>query len=160
MNIQDALLAFANIIILSITIEAITELFTPSFPDAYRWLKPYIALVVALVICYAYSGDILGTVGLQPGAQWAWLPPIITALITARGANFVNVFWKRLHAVQAPVDMLDDLPDPPVAPAASRVSADKRRATLRPLPFGEQVQPDPELRRLREQHDPANEDAA
>lgn len=103
--------AFLGIFILALVVEAIVEYFLPTFPDPYKWTKIYIAAILGVLVCVAYEADLLAALGL-PSVRY--VGSILTGLVIGRGANFVNVFIKRVGTVPFPAQSVDSVPDAPL----------------------------------------------
>lgn len=102
----------AGIIVLSILIEAITEYLLPTFPDHLKWTKVYLSALFAVIVCFFYGADLPAALGLP---TVPYVGPILTGLILGRGANFLNVLYRRLQVVAAPAQPVESVPVDPVS---------------------------------------------
>lgn len=104
---MNSVQAMAGLFILALVVEAIVEYFLPTFPDRLKWTKIYIAAALGVGVCIAYEADLLAALGLP---QVAYVGPILTGLVIGRGANFLNVFIKRVGTVPFPAQSVDSVP--------------------------------------------------
>ena len=103
--VTDPVKAILGIFLLAALVEALVEyLVQPWVKPEHAELTPaqelvrtmalrYSAAVIGVVLCIAYTVDILALVGLFSG--WPFIGCVLTGLLIGRGANFVNDFVER-----------------------------------------------------------------
>ena len=102
----SALAPLVLVFVLALATEGIIEYLGVPLPS---WLKPYVAAMLAVIVCLAYDADLLAIMGYQ--ARWAEAGPILTGLVAGRGSNYLNTFWKRIQLVKTPAADVDVLTD-------------------------------------------------
>jgi len=76
-------------------VEAFVEYFVGKLADqfpklgAYKWVLPYVAVVVAVPLAFFYTIDLIT---LITGADPTWVGITLTGLLISRGAGVVNDF--------------------------------------------------------------------
>ena len=84
-----------QVIILAVMVEAIWENIKRAYTDS---LQPSVigSLVVSVLVCVLAGVDVFEIIGLP--LRVAFVGSILTGIIAARGANFVNDLFTRLNA--------------------------------------------------------------
>lgn len=85
---------FAQLIIVAILVEAIWENIKMIFPNKKVSISMIGSLVIAILVCILTSADIFPVVGLT--ITIPFIGSILTGIIVARGANFVNDIFTKL----------------------------------------------------------------
>jgi hypothetical protein len=84
-----------QVVILAVMVEAIWENIKRAYTDS---LQPSVigSLVVSILVCVLAGVDVFEIIGLP--LRVAFVGSILTGIIAARGANFVNDLFTRLNA--------------------------------------------------------------
>lgn len=85
----------SQVVILAVMVEAIWENIKRAYTDS---LQPSVigSLVVSILVCVLAGVDVFEIIGLP--LRVAFVGSILTGIIAARGANFVNDLFTRLNA--------------------------------------------------------------
>lgn len=85
----------SQVVILAVMVEAIWENIKRAYTDS---LQPSVigSLVVSILVCVLAGVDVFEIIGLP--LRVAFVGSILTGVIAARGANFVNDLFTRLNA--------------------------------------------------------------
>lgn len=84
--------ALLIIFVLAVIVEAVIQ---NAFRDAPAKFKPYIALVLSIGLCIAYSADVLAQLGYP--ANWPVIGNVLTGILISRGANVFNDIVQRIR---------------------------------------------------------------
>ncbi len=84
--------ALILIFVLAVIVEAVVQ---NAFADVPARWKPYIALVLSIVLCIAYGADVLGQLGYS--ANWPFVGSVLTGILISRGANVFNDIVQRIR---------------------------------------------------------------
>nr|DAK95813.1 MAG TPA: hypothetical protein [Caudoviricetes sp.] len=84
-----------QVVIVAVMVEAIWENIKRAYTDS---LQPSVigSLVVSILVCVLAGVDVFEIIGLP--LRVAFVGSILTGIIAARGANFVNDLFTRLNA--------------------------------------------------------------
>jgi hypothetical protein len=84
-----------QVIMLAVMVEAIWENIKRAYTDS---LQPSVvgSLVISILVCVLAGVDVFEIIGLP--LRVAFVGSILTGIIAARGANFVNDLFTRLNA--------------------------------------------------------------
>ena len=84
-----------QVIMLAVMVEAIWENIKRAYTDS---LQPSVvgSLVISILVCVLTGVDVFELIGLP--IRVAFVGSILTGVIAARGANFVNDLFTRLNA--------------------------------------------------------------
>lgn len=87
--------ALTTIFILAAVVEALITYFVPKNNDTAprEWLK-YVSAVLGVMLCVAYSADMLAVLGVVTPIPY--VGAVITGLIVGRGSNFLNDFYNKV----------------------------------------------------------------
>lgn len=85
----------SQVVILAVMVEAIWENIKRAYTDS---LQPSVigSLVISILVCVLAGVDVFEIIGLP--LRVAFVGSILTGIIAARGANFVNDLFTRLNA--------------------------------------------------------------
>ena len=85
----------SQVVILAVMVEAIWENIKRAYADS---LQPSVigSLVISILVCVLAGVDVFEIIGLP--LRVAFVGSILTGIIAARGANFVNDLFTRLNA--------------------------------------------------------------
>jgi hypothetical protein len=108
--------ALTLIFVLTILIEGIVEHFATPVPSAY---KPYVAAVLAVVVCLLYGADLLAALGAR--ALVPYVGEVLTGLVISRGAGYINTLISRLEVIRAPATTVDLTEAQPAPPETNRI---------------------------------------
>ena len=90
--------AFSQLVIIAVLVEAVWENVKRVYSaNATNKVDPNVvgSLAVSIVVCVATSADLFPLVGMPLAVPF--LGSVLTGIITARGANFVNDLFTRLN---------------------------------------------------------------
>lgn len=87
--------AFSQLVIIAVLVEAIWENIKRAYSDSKVDTSVIGSLGVSIVVCASTGADIFPLVGMPLAVPF--LGSILTGIITARGANFVNDLFTRLN---------------------------------------------------------------
>lgn len=84
-----------QVVILAVMVEAIWENIKRAYTDS---IQPSVvgSLVISILVCVLTGVDVFELIGLP--IRVAFVGSILTGVIAARGANFVNDLFTRLNA--------------------------------------------------------------
>jgi hypothetical protein len=80
------------VFILAVLVEGLMEYFGQTAPSGW---KPYIAALVAVLLCIGYQADLLGELGYIP--RFPLIGEILTGLVIGRGSNYLNDLWEMVR---------------------------------------------------------------
>jgi hypothetical protein len=107
--------ALGIIFALAVLVEGLIEYFAQPVQSQY---KPYVAALLAVVLCVAYHADLLAALGYA--AEVPYVGNVLTGLMISRGANYLNDLVSRLRVIQTPVTTVDAAESAPTAPGTPR----------------------------------------
>lgn len=86
---------FAQIVLVSILVEAIWENCKMAWKDKKININMVGALILSIIICLAANMDIFNVIGIKLSIPY--LGGLLTGVIVSRGANFVNDLFTKLQ---------------------------------------------------------------
>ncbi len=87
--------AFSQLVIIAVLVEAIWENVKRVYSDSKVDTSVIGSLGVSIVVCVSTGADIFPLVGMPLVVPF--LGSVLTGIVTARGANFVNDLFTRLN---------------------------------------------------------------
>lgn len=84
--------ALLIIFVLAVIVEAVVQ---NAFAEVSTRWKPYIALLLSMVLCIAYNADVLAQIGYP--ASWPFIGNVLTGILISRGANVFNDIVQRIR---------------------------------------------------------------
>lgn len=91
------------VVVLAVLVEALIEyaktigkMFTDG--DIKTAITQFIAIVVAVLLCFATGADLFAAVDIA--FTWPWIGVVLTGILGSRGANYVSDFVKKLQNVK------------------------------------------------------------
>lgn len=91
------------VVVLAVLVEALIEyaktigkMFTDG--DIKTAITQFIAIVVAVLLCFATGADLFAAVDIA--FKWPWIGVVLTGILGSRGANYVSDFVKKLQNVK------------------------------------------------------------
>ena len=87
--------AFSQLVIIAVLVEAIWENIKRVYSDSKVDTSVIGSLGVSIVVCVSTGADIFPLVGMPLVVPF--LGSVLTGIVTARGANFVNDLFTRLN---------------------------------------------------------------
>lgn len=97
---------FLGIFVLAVLVEGIIEYLAIPVPSRF---KPYLAAILAMIVCVAYGADLPAALGL-PAVRY--VGSIVTGLVIGRGSNYLADVVKRISVVSAPAVNVANVPTP------------------------------------------------
>lgn len=95
---------FLGIFVLAVLVEGIIEYLAIPVPPRF---KPYLAALLAMIVCVAYGADLPAALGL-PAVKY--VGSLVTGLVIGRGSNYLADVVKRISVVSAPAQSVDSVP--------------------------------------------------